>query len=346
MALVQPGTDLRHSFITGVSCWFATILAFWLHCDNPWWAAISAWVISSTDFHGSALKALMRVAGTFGGYLVGFACAAELEGNPFAQAIAMFFVGFIGIYMRYRGKFSYAWVIGAVTAFMLLTAEISDPASAYNTGHYRLYEVIAGVVAVTTCQRLLGPVFGLPIAQAATEKAPPAPLFSQEDMREISVVALAGGLLPLIVLLAWSQLNLPSPVQIVITAFVTLDRDMVSAQFRATQRVLGCLLGGSFGLLVAILAVDSLLIWSLIFVGGIFFLSQLHLGKSKWNYVGTQGGVAFILALVTGNNPPDSIVPVVSRISGMICGVLILAGICFVLKMWQERRGEFMVHGS
>jgi uncharacterized membrane protein YccC len=116
-------------------------------------------------------------------------------------------------------------------------------------------------------------------------------------------------LLPVIGTLLWSQLNLPSLKQIIVTACVTLDRDVVSTQFRAAQRFIGCPVGGSLGLLVAVLAVNSLPVWSLIFFGGIVLFSRLHLGHGRWTYVGTQAGVAFILALVTGNNPPDSILP-------------------------------------
>jgi Fusaric acid resistance protein-like len=68
--------DLRHSLITAASCWLAATFVFLFHCDNPWWGVISAWVISSQDFHQSSLKAMMRVAGTLAGYFVGLICAS------------------------------------------------------------------------------------------------------------------------------------------------------------------------------------------------------------------------------------------------------------------------------
>jgi uncharacterized membrane protein YccC len=336
MTSSSEGLDVRHSVITGLSCWLATMMAFWLHCGNPWWAAISAWVTSTPDPHASLFKSLMRVMGTFAGFVAGSWCALELAGNPFGQAVALFTLGAAGTYMRFRSRFSYAWTIGSVTAFILIATAITDPDAVYQTGHFRLYEIIAGVISTMACRQLLSPLLGLrrpPKMAAAT----PNPLLSVEELDKVKEIAIVGGVLPVIVMMMWSWLNLPSLVQIIVTAYVTLDRDVVSAQFRATQRILGCLGGGCLGLMVASMTIDSLFVWSVMLSGGIFAFSRLHLGNGRWSYVGTQGGVAFILALVTGDNPPNSILPVINRIAGMISGVAILALLCLFLARWQER---------
>jgi uncharacterized membrane protein YccC len=65
-------------------------------------------------------------------------------------------------------------------------------------------------------------------------------------------------------------------------------------------------------------------------IAGVFLFALIHHSTSRWAYVGTQGGVAFILALVTGLGPPDSIMPAVNRIAGMLCGVGILLCVCLV----------------
>ena len=65
-------------------------------------------------------------------------------------------------------------------------------------------------------------------------------------------------------------------------------------------------------------------------IAGVFLFSLIHHSMSRWAYVGTQGGVAFILALVTGIGPPDSMMPAVNRIAGMLCGVGILLCVCLV----------------
>lgn len=331
--------DLRHSVITGLSCWLAALLAFSLQCDNPWWAVISAWIVSGPDPRASLLKAALRVVGTVGAYVVGWECVRQVAGNPVGEATAMLLIGTVGTYQRFSSRFSYAWVIGSVTALMLMVMAIEDPVAVHQTAHYRVYEIIAGVLAATVCQRLLGPLLGVSFGRrdapaAATQETALAPA----QKRELLATALIGGTLPGIIMLLWSRLNLPSPLQIVITAYVTIDRDVVVTRLRASQRILGCLVGGLSGLLAVLWGTDSFVLWSLLLIGGLTCLSRLHLAKSHpWSYVGTQGGVAFILALVTGNQPPDSILPVINRIAGMISGVLILNVICFAVRCWNEK---------
>jgi uncharacterized membrane protein YccC len=143
-------------------------------------------------------------------------------------------------------------------------------------------------------------------------------------------LAIIGGVAIMLIPILWYWLNLPSLPQIVVSCLVVLDRDGAATQFRGLQRILGCLAGGAFGILTVRMGPDSFFIWSVMLIAGVFLFSLLHHSSSQWAYVGTQGGVAFILALVTGLGPPDSIVPAVNRIAGMLCGVGILLCVCFV----------------
>ena len=330
--------DLRYSLITAASCWLAAMLVFFFHCDNPWWGVISAWVISSADFHQSSLKALLRVAGTLAGYFVGLICASVTEGEPIWQALALFLIGAIGMSMRFRSQFSYAWIIGSATAFILVVLDLTDPGSIYETAQYRLYEIISGVVAAWLCARVLRPLLGLSSQVKEAEASAGSSIkLTPSELRMLIVV---GGSVPVITTLLWSWLHLPSLVQAIATALVTLDRNVANAQIRVTQRVLGCVLGGVVGLVAAEFATSSLFAWSVILFGGIFLFSWLHLSTGPFSYVGTQAGVAFILAIVTGNNPPDTIGPVIGRIAGMTGGVLVVGSVCFVLKAWTALRAS------
>ncbi len=148
--------------------------------------------------------------------------------------------------------------------------------------------------------------------------------------------AVVSGFLPCITLLLWARFNLPSVSQIVITSYVVIDRDFFAARVRAGQRLLGCLAGGALGGLAVFVGIDPLAVWSLFFLGGIIGFSRLHLGRGNWTYVGTQGGVAFILVFVTGQGPPDSILPVINRIVGISLGVLIVSAVSVAERCWQS----------
>jgi hypothetical protein len=45
--------------------------------------------------------------------------------------------------------------------------------------------------------------------------------------------------------------------------------------------------------------------------------------------------LAFIFTIVTGNGPPDTIVPVVDRIAGIMLGVLIFMCIATIVRVCQ-----------
>ena len=64
-----------------------------MHLDDPWWAAISAWVIANPDKSSLWQKGVLRIIGTIAGCILGYELSTQLEGKPIAQAICFFFLG-------------------------------------------------------------------------------------------------------------------------------------------------------------------------------------------------------------------------------------------------------------
>jgi uncharacterized membrane protein YccC len=319
----KASLPVRIGAITALACWLAALLAFALHLDNPWWAAISAWVVANPERHALFEKAANRILGTVIGCAASYWLTQWIESRPVLQTAAMFGMAAAGVYGRFRSAHSYAWIIGAVGGLSILATSLQTPGQIFHFAIFRGSEVICGVVAATFVELLLYP-----------KKAPatPADKSSAPTMDRPTALRLAmiGGVAVMLIPILWSWLNLPSLAQIVVTCLVVLDRDGAATHFRGLQRVMGCLAGGACGLLTIRLGPDSFLIWSVMLVAGVFLFSLIHHGGSRWAYVGTQGGVAFILALVTGVGPPESIMPAVNRIAGMLCGVGILLCVCLV----------------
>jgi uncharacterized membrane protein YccC len=319
---------LHQGLITALACWLAAVLAFALHLDNPWWAAISAWVVANPERFALLDKAGNRIVGTLVGCVLGYWLALWCEGRSILQLVAMFIIAALGVYGRFRSARSYAWIIGSVGGLAIFSTSMETPREIYHFALFRTCEVICGVVASTFIEILLrrpNPVTAPPAKTPATP-APPS-----TDRKLALRLAMIGGTTIVLIPILWSRLYLPSLPQIVISSLVVLDRDAASTHFRGLQRILGCLVGGVFGLCVIRLGTDSFLVWSAMLIGGVFAFALLHHGGSRWSYVGTQGGVAIILALITGQGPPDSILPAVGRIAGMLCGVAILICVCFVV---------------
>ena len=46
------------------------------------------------------------------------------------------------------------------------------------------------------------------------------------------------------------------------------------------------------------------------------------------------------MAIVTGNGPPDTIVPIVNRIAGIMLGVLVFMCVAAIVRLWQTGLAE------
>nr|WP_024280360.1 FUSC family protein [Xanthobacter sp. 126] len=99
-----------------------------------------------------------------------------------------------------------------------------------------------------------------------------------------------------------------------------LDRDFGTISVRGRQRVLGCILGAFAGLAALLLQLDNLLVYLTVLAGGIFYFSRLHTSGGPQSCIGTQGGGAFITALVTAGGPPAELMPVMERLAGIFVG--------------------------
>jgi uncharacterized membrane protein YccC len=336
----KPSLPFQISFTTALACWLASLMAFALHLDDPWWATISAWVVANPERHALLNKAGDRILGTVIGCVISYWLTLSVEGRPVLQAAAMCAMAAVGIYGRFRGAHSYAWVVGAAGALMVLSTSLETPGQIFHIAVYRACEVICGVIAFTFTGLLLSRT-NSPDSNTAAEKKTIAATVDRPTALRLATI---GGVSMLVILILWSRLNLPSLTQIVISCLVLLDRDDATTHFRSLQRVLGCLAGGAAGLLTVRFAPDSFLIWSSLLLAGVFLFSLIHHGGSRWAYVGTQGGFTFVVAVVTGLGPPDSIVPAVSRLAGMLSGVAILLCVCFLFG--QIRRNRSLVQNT
>jgi len=151
----QPAIRLHQGTITASACWLATVLAFALHLDNPWWAAISAWVIANPERHALLEKAAHRVLGTVISCVTCYWLALWMEGRPFLQTVAMFAIAAVGVYGRFRNAYSYAWIIGSVGGLAIFSTSLETPGQIFHFAVFRTCEVICGVVAATFIELLL-----------------------------------------------------------------------------------------------------------------------------------------------------------------------------------------------
>lgn len=318
-------------FLAGASCCLAALTAIALHFQAPWWAAISAWIVSNPDPTAVRKKGVMRVIGTIAGAIVGYYIAAWTAGRPVAQGFSIFLIATVGTYMRFRSNYGYSWILGTVTSLMILLESLNPPVLLYEVAHFRAYEIIVGVLTALLMHNLIGPILGMTNPMKSQEVRQ-GDSFDPGVARNIMQAAFIAGLTSVIIPILWSAFNLPSLSQSMITALVLIDPNPVSTRNRAGQRLLGCFIGGIAGLMGCIYAGDSLFLWITVFMAGTMVFSHLHLGRSRWAYVGTQGGVAFIMTLVTGFGPPSTLLPVGERLAGVLIGIAVIIMVAVVVR--------------
>lgn len=332
--MAAAGWSARQGLITAASVVLALLMAAALGLQGLWWAAISAWIVSNPDFSALWRKAGMRLAGTAVGLSAGYILAVALEGIPLFQALALFIICAAGSYLRFASRNGYAWFYGTITFMLMLTVSIVETGALFSFAENRFLEIACGVLASAVVHAAARPPTdrGAPAAPyAPTAPAHPADF----DLMHLALVA---GISAVAMVALWSWFDLPSLPQAIGSSLAVLDRDFGAIRVRGRQRVLGCILGALAGLAALLLQLDTLLVYLTVLAGGIFYFSRLHNGGGPQSYIGTQGGVAFITALVTDGGPPAALLPVVERLAGIFIGVALMLAASRVLSALSRRR--------
>jgi len=329
-AIAAPTWNARIGLAVALAVLLAVLAALWLGLPDPWWAAISAWRIVDPQPAAALARSLDRIAGTVLGAALAF-IAAGLAGDAQAvQLILIFAVVAFGTWKRFTTARNYAWILGTVTAAMVLVQSLSGPDGLYAFAVARVLEILCGVVVATMVELVVVPIPPAPQRPAAAAAAP-----GPETLR----VALLAGTATVLVVLLWSAFDLPSVVQLVISVIMVVDRDVIQLRARGFQRTLGCLAGAGLGLALIAFGLAAFPVWAAALGGSVFLFSALGLGGGPWAYVGLQGGMAVITALVVGPGPPDPLTPVLERLAGILLGVLLLVIVSHVLAPRPGARG-------
>jgi hypothetical protein len=82
---------------------------------------------------------------------------------------------------------------------------------------------------------------------------------------------------------------------------------------------------------VLALSLTQFLPWLVLLMAGVWIGTHIQASQRGVGYAGIQGTVVFIMTLVQGSAPPDSILPGLERFAGITCGLVLLLFIWLVL---------------
>lgn len=151
------------------------------------------------------------------------------------------------------------------------------------------------------------------------------------------------------VIAIWMMLEVQEVVEMAITVAVVMAAPVVAdgglgtrhaVAVRSLHRLLGCTLGGIVALACLALNVESFAWWLGLIGVGVWIGMHIQVGPHGVGYVGTQATFAFIVTLIQGAAPPDSIMPGVERFAGIVGGLAILMVVSLVLWPTDEELAE------
>jgi uncharacterized membrane protein YccC len=324
----------RQGLVAACSVVLATFLALWLEIESPWWAAISAFMSLSTTGGASLRRGILRVVGTAAGALAGFVMARWLPYDHVAMYLFLAVVTMVGVIAMQVSPHGLAWLFLCITSILVLLESFNNPLQAASIAYYRLFEVGVGVLSTIIVANLL--------QDWHREPPPTAPGWRHLLGRQWPVLlhGLRSAIAVCTVVAIWMALEVEQVVEMAITVAVVMAAPVImdggfatrhAVAIRSLHRLLGCLLGGAAALVCLALDVESFGWWLAMIGGAVWVGMHIQVGPHGVGYVGTQAAFAFIVTLIQGAGPPDSIMPGVDRFAGIVGGLAILMVISLVL---------------
>ncbi|GKT28451.1 FUSC family protein, partial [Aduncisulcus paluster] len=163
-----------------------------------------------------------------------------------------------------------------------------------------------------------------PPESAKPSKSPTERTISPTQESELTKQAISLGLAMVSVPLIWKWLDLPGVLQIGVTSLILLQPDPMQSWRKGILRLLGCMAGGSIGLLLlGSPAGHYIITWGAAYWVLIFCFSYIDHGDPRCSYMGLQGGIALTLTLVQGLGPGTELQPPITRLCGILAGLIL-----------------------
>jgi uncharacterized membrane protein YccC len=358
------GTELRslepagprgtEALASALSVALAALAALILHSDEPWWAAISAWMVTRSSLAVALSRGGMRIVGSVAGATIAVIILGLFAYDPLPFCLCLFALAFTGLLGFAKSRHGYAWLIFAITGNLVMLIALDQPQTSFTIAVNRTADVTIGTGAALLVTFLLPALRDAPGSPAASSPIVLPLLFWRRRhagqferwLREngpLILHACRGALTVMVLplLLNWlaplgsSTLAVTAVAVMAIPTTAILEPDGRTVVQRALHRLVGCALGALLGLLCLYWVGSNFLVWLLLLMGGIWLTSQIQSGNTGIGYVGTQAGLAFLLSMIQGEGPPLSPLPGIDRFAGIMAGLSVLLVITMLISLFR-----------
>lgn len=298
---------------TAITLVLTLLLAFKFHMKAPFWSGMTVIIVAHVYMGPMVKKALLRVLGTLLGAILGFWIAGMVANSFFTYLLACFSVMAIAMYYYQTSGYAYAYLLGGITAFLVIAQLALDPEDAFFVAIWRSAEISLGVV-----MSLLGGICLFPQREEPEKKSiGPEPGFTmmQHCLQVGSSVTLAT--------LLWLWSDWPGGLNGIVSSIVISIRKNISQMVNVSlQRLLGCLLGGGTALVIMFffeLSIEKLIVLLFFFV---WIFSYCSFKYAQYSYIPLQANIAMIITLAQEGGPPVELEPPLERLGGIVIGIL------------------------
>lgn len=145
--MLWPRTvENRAALRTAFAALAAVLISFKLHLQTPYWSGMSVVVVSNL-YTGSIIdKAVLRIIGTIAGAFVGFYVAGLVANSFLLYFLSCFLIVSIGAYYYSFSVNGYAYLLGSLCAFIIISQLALDPQNAFFVAIWRPVEIGIGVL--------------------------------------------------------------------------------------------------------------------------------------------------------------------------------------------------------
>lgn len=155
----------RASWGAALAATTAVLLADWLNFGHPYWAGITALVVSRTTYAASLAKGSLRVLGTATGCVLALPVVGLCIDSSFAVLCLIFFTAVSTIIIIFsRGNDGYAWSMGGFIIVLVSISGLTAPNGVFDFAIYRTLEISLGSIVAVSMSAIVNPA---PSSEAA-----------------------------------------------------------------------------------------------------------------------------------------------------------------------------------
>ncbi|STY29668.1 p-hydroxybenzoic acid efflux pump subunit AaeB [Legionella wadsworthii] len=136
----------RAAIRTAFAAVIAVLISFKFHLETPFWSGMSVVIVSNLYTGNIIDKATMRLVGTVAGAFLGFYIAGLVTNSFLLYFLSCFLIVSMGAYYYSFSINGYAYLLGALCAFIIISQIAINPHNAFLVAIWRPVEIGIGVL--------------------------------------------------------------------------------------------------------------------------------------------------------------------------------------------------------